>query len=199
MDVMIVVFGKVVREVFQNTRQGQELLTDRLRNARDRLHKHLSSVGQLRFRWQYYRPVGNGTSIRQDFSSLQGLPRNSPSRRARHLRLTPPASRSQAPGKPRSAESRAFRDPAAFLACGGWRSRIGSASSPAASCGQEGARGIRACIDGPGGSARLVKRAEAWPWPGMRDYTGRVRAALTSHPALPSDRVLLPADERAGI
>ena len=47
--------------------------------------------------------------------------------------------------------------------------------------------------------AGLVKRAEDWPWSGVRDYTGSVSGAASPNRFLAIDRILLPADERTRI
>jgi hypothetical protein len=53
-----------------------------------------------------------------------------------------------------------------------------------------------------------MQRAEEWPWSSVRDYTGRRAAeslengalpyplsgAVSAHPVLPIDRILLPTD-----
>jgi putative transposase len=48
-------------------------------------------------------------------------------------------------------------------------------------------------------SAGLVERAEDWPWPSLRDYSGGLRATASANRILAIDRVLLPADERTRI
>jgi hypothetical protein len=63
MDVVIMVFGKVLREVLQNTSQGHQLLANRLIGTLDWLHKHLGPIRQLRLRRQDHGPLRDGTSI----------------------------------------------------------------------------------------------------------------------------------------
>jgi putative transposase len=47
--------------------------------------------------------------------------------------------------------------------------------------------------------AGLVERAEAWPWPSVRDYSGNLSGVASAHRVLPIDRILLPAEERTRI
>ena len=48
-------------------------------------------------------------------------------------------------------------------------------------------------------AARLVTRAEDWPWSSVHDYSGALGAAPNTNRILTIDRILLPADERTRI